>query len=423
MIYCFQKEGVQMEYSKLLDLATDLGYELAMCGAETYRIEESITLVLKAYDIDAEAFVIPNCMHISIEPVIGRPLTRMRRIGHHGNDLNGVEIFSGLSRSLCQQTPPPEIAQKWLDEARAKRKIYSMPVYLLGNALGAAGFAMFFGGSWVDALCAVFCGILVGYVTHVMGKLHSNPFFTTIAASAIMAILAYCFGNLGIAQNADSVIIGTLMILVPGLLFTNAMRDIIYGDINSGVNRIVQVLLIATAIVLGTASAWNVTDTIFGTPTTVAVLNHGMFLQGLSCVIGCIGFTVLFNIHGKGTILCVLGGLLTWLAYALSAKYFTGEIMAYFYGAVFASLYAEIMARIRKCPAVPFLVVCIFPLIPGAGVYYTMNYAVHGDMTAFSSKGMQTAAIAGLMAVGILLVSTIFRMYSSWKRQYHSKTH
>ena len=60
-----------MEYSKLLDIATDLGYELALCGAETFRVEESVRLMLKAYDIDAEVFAIPNCLHISIEPVIG----------------------------------------------------------------------------------------------------------------------------------------------------------------------------------------------------------------------------------------------------------------------------------------------------------------------------------------------------------------
>ena len=58
----------------------------------------------------------------------------------------------------------------------------------------------------------------------------------------------------------DSSIIGALMILVPGLLITNSMRDIIYGDTNSGINRIVQVLLSAFAIALGTAAAWRITS-------------------------------------------------------------------------------------------------------------------------------------------------------------------
>ena len=73
------------------------------------------------------------------------------------------------------------------------------------------------------------------------------------------------------------------------------------------------------------------------------------------------------------------------------------------------------MARIRKYPAISYLVVSIFPMIPGAGVYYTMNHAVRGHMDLFASKGIHTAAIAGIMAVGILLGSTVFRMYSDWK--------
>ena len=107
-----------MEYSKLLDLASDLGYGLAMSGAETFRVEESINRVLAAYEIEAETFVIPNCMHISIEPVLGRPQTRMRRIGAHGNDLDAVERYSNLSRRICQEKPAPEVAAQWLAETK-----------------------------------------------------------------------------------------------------------------------------------------------------------------------------------------------------------------------------------------------------------------------------------------------------------------
>jgi uncharacterized membrane protein YjjB (DUF3815 family) len=82
-----------------------------------------------------------------------------------------------------------------------------------------------------------------------------------------------------------------------------------------------------------------------------------------------------------------------------------------------SAAYAEAMARIRKYPAISYLVVAIFPLIPGAGVYYTMDHAVHGNMDLFASQGMHTAAIAGIMAVGILLVSTTVRLANVWRRK------
>ena len=195
-----------MEYSKLLDLATDLGYELAMSGAETFRVEESITRILRSNDIEAEVFAIPNCLHISIEPVVGRPLTRMRRIGRHGNDLDAVEQLSGLSRRICRECPVPEIAAQWLKETIAQKRTYPFLIYMLGNIAGAAGFAFLFGGSWGDAICSGICGLLVGVITYFMDKWGSNQLFRIIFSAFPMALLAYSMGRLGIAGNADAVI-------------------------------------------------------------------------------------------------------------------------------------------------------------------------------------------------------------------------
>ena len=133
-----------------------------------------------------------------------------------------------------------------------------------------------------------------------------------------------------------------------------------------------------------------------------------------ACHISCL-FCILFNIHDLGVLISSLGATLVWCIFCITEGLTESGIMGYFWGAVAASSYAEIMARIRKFPAITYLVISIFPLIPGAGVYYTMNYAVRGDMVRFSSQGMYTAAIAGIMAVGILLVSTMVRLNHQWR--------
>lgn len=403
-----------MNYNTLLDLATDLGYELAMSGAETFRVEESINRILTAYGVTSEVFAIPNCLTVSIETVDGQLLTRMRRIGPHGNDLDAVERFNGLSRAICNRIPDPDEGQKWLRQVCASRISYSLPVYLLGNFLGSAGFAVFFGGNWLDCICGGICGLIVGIVTHYLEKMHANPLFRTISAAFVMALSAYLMGMAGFCNNANMAIIGALMILVPGLLFTNAMRDIIYGDTTSGVNRIVQVFLIAVALALGTGAAWQAVTSLFGAPLAPETLAHSMLLQCIVCYIGCIGFVILFNIHGKGGLLCALGGALTWLVYLITMDLSGSDLTAYFWSALFASLYSEVIARIRKQPAIAYLVISIFPLIPGAGVYYTMNYAVRGMNAEFATQGLHTAAIAGIIAMGILLASTTVRMYLTW---------
>ena len=406
-----------MDYNTLLDMATDLGYELAMCGAETFRVEESVTRVLSVYGLTPEVFAIPNCLIVSIETEDGQSLTRMRRIGQHGNDLDSVERFNGLSRAICNRRPAPAEGKRWLNIVRAGCRQYSFPMYLLGSLLGAAGFTVFFGGSWLDCICSGFCGLLVGLVTRFLEKMSANMFFRTIAAAFCVALPAYVMGAAGICHNADTVIIGALMLLVPGLLFTNAMRDIIYGDITSGVNRIVQVFLIAMALALGSAAAWGAVSVLWGAPAETVALSHNAFWECLACFVGCIGFVFIFNIHGFGILFCALGGAITWLVYLIAFELSGNDLIAYFWSALFASAYSEMMARIRKYPAISYLVISIFSLIPGAGVYYTMNYAVRGMNEKFAAQGLHTAAVAGVIAVGILLASTAVRMYLTWHAQ------
>lgn len=406
-----------MEQYVLLELATDLGYELAMSGAETFRVEESVSRILAAYGINAEVFAIPNYLIVSTSGQDSEPITRMRRIGFHGNDLDNVERLSALSRALCSQTPPPAEARQWLDDLHKSHRAYPPSIQYLGYFLGASGFSLFFNGNWMDALCAGICGMLIGLVNSFTDRLKANPFFSTIASSFLMGLLAYIMGIIGLAPSPDAVIIGALMILVPGLLFTNSMRDFIYGDTNSGINRLIQVFLVAAAIALGTAGAWKLVAGLFSTPVSAVPINWSILSQCIFALVGCLGFSLVFNIYGGGLILCPLGGFLCWAVYDLVLLTGCSDIIAYFWGALFASVYSECMARIRKYPAISYLVVSIFPMIPGAGVYYTMNLAVRGEMEAFASKGMHTAAIAGIIAVGILLGSTVFRMYSDWKRR------
>lgn len=404
-----------MDYSILLDASAELGYRLAMAGAETFRIEESIQRVLAAYGVESEVFVIPNCLHVSIETDSGVPMTRMRRVGHHGNDLDAVERYNNLSRKICAERPDPAEIFDLIRQAQKTCSYYKFPIYLLGNFMGAAGFSIFFGGTLLDAGWAGICGMIVGLVGHFLNMKKVNAFFTTIASAFLMSTVAYAAGSAGMTHNTDTVIIGALMLLVPGLLFTNAMRDIIFGDTNSGTNRIVQVLLIAAAIALGTGVAWNMAETFFPLSANTAPIEYPLYIQCFSTFLGCAGFVIIFNIHGKGLLLCSSGGVLAWLAYYITVRLGGSSILGYFVGGVTAAVYSEAMARIRKYPAISYLVISIFPLIPGAGIYYTTGHLVRKDMTMFAESGTQTIAIAGVIAVGILMVSTIVRFWGIWK--------
>lgn len=408
-----------MDYQILLKLTCSLGYHLAMSGAETFRVEESISRILTTYGVQGQAYCVPNLLLVSVFDENGDPISRMERIDFHGNDLDAVERFSGLSRTICSAKPEPQEAYHMLQREIANKKAYKLPVVLLADFIAALGFGLLFGAGWTDMICAGICGLIVGLVNQFTGKWKVNLFISTMTASFIMALAAYVMGRVGIAQNPDAIIIGALMLLVPGLLFTNAMRDILYGDTNSGITRLFQVLLIALAISLGTAAAFNVMVTFFGLPEAIVPARNPFYMTCLGAAIGCIGFSLLFNIHGPGGLLCMLGGILTWTVYCLCLEFGLGPVASYFWGAVFSAFYSEIMARVRKYPAISYLVVSLFPLIPGSDVYYTMNYAVRGSAEMFNKHGMFTAAVAGVMAIAILLVSSGFRTHTAWKLSRH----
>lgn len=149
-----------MDYYLLTDLAAQVGHGLAISGAETFRVEDTIRRILRAYGIECEVFAIPNCLTISFEAANGKPLTIMKRIGFHGNDLDAVEQFNALSRRICRETPEVEVAVQWLEETgRAACRKYSLPVYYLGHYLGAFGFCFVFGGTLRDSLWAGLLGL------------------------------------------------------------------------------------------------------------------------------------------------------------------------------------------------------------------------------------------------------------------------
>ncbi|MEG1878532.1 MAG: threonine/serine exporter family protein [Pseudoflavonifractor sp.] len=245
-----------MDYHKLLTLSTDLGFLLLESGAEIYRVEESVQRLLAAYGLTSgEAFVIPNCITVSLVTPDGQALTRVRRMPTHGTDIDLLERCNTLCRKLCRDRPPLDQAEAGLAAVTQSPRNYSLPVQLFGYFLGAGAFALFFGGSVLDGLCAGVCGIAIAFCLIFMTNLGTNLFFKTVAAGTLSALLALALCFFGLGQHVDLITIGALMLLVPGLIFTNAMRDIMAGDMVAGITKTAEALLIGAAIALGTGVA------------------------------------------------------------------------------------------------------------------------------------------------------------------------
>lgn len=241
-----------MDATAVLDLAVELGYQLQLAGGEIYRVEESVGRVLTAYGIrTGEVFAIPNCLIASLSSD-GQTVTRVRRVGAHGTDIWRLEAINGLCRRLCAAPVPAQDAQAELERTLAAAPRYKGWTRLLAHFVAAAMFTLFFGGNGCDAMCAGLCGIAIGLCLWLAERLGANLFVKTIAAGAVSAVLAAGLVALGLGRSADLVTIGALMLLVPGVALTTAVRDIMVGDMVSGLSRLAEAFLIAIAIALGT---------------------------------------------------------------------------------------------------------------------------------------------------------------------------
>lgn len=139
----------------------------------------------------------------------------------------------------------------------------------------------------------------------------------------------------------------------------------------------------------------------------------GYILPCVYAFVACIGFSVLYNIHGFGMVICAFGGSLGWLAYLLTEFVFLDDFLRILVAAMVVAIYAEVMARIRKCPVTSYLLVGIFPLVPGSGIYYAMEHAINGETEEFISTLLNTLGLAGSLAVGALLVSSTVRLLNA----------
>ena len=254
-----------MDYDLLLAAAAELGYGLLESGAEIYRVEESIQRLLHAYGIQqADPFVIPNCIIVSFVTPEGRPMTQVRRMPSHGTDVDLLERYNDLCRRLCREAPPLPQVQAALLELRRTRRHYSLPALLGAYFIGTAAFSLFFGGTPRDALCGGLGGLTVGLALHAMTQLHANLFFKSMLGSALAAFMALALTALGLGEHPQIITLAAFMARVPGIIFTNAIRDVMAGDMVAGLSKIADALLTGVAVALGAGCALTLARLIWG---------------------------------------------------------------------------------------------------------------------------------------------------------------
>ncbi len=240
---------------KVLGFALDLGKSMVECGAEINRVEETVKHVCFAYGMKSiHVFSIVSMIYATIIDGNGRTHTQMRRIYSYAPNFDRLEQLNSLSRKICAAVPDIDNAA---DELKGlfKKKNPFRPTVCLGYIIAAMGFTVFFGGTLWDAVASAPIALVIYLMNAYIKSTGVNRLFYTALSSAVAGFLALTFVNYGFGENAGMIMIGDIMLIVPGLMLVNSVREMLCGDIMSGLLRLLESVIIALAIACGFAVA------------------------------------------------------------------------------------------------------------------------------------------------------------------------
>lgn len=237
-----------MEANEVLENAVYAGKILLESGAEIYRVEETIQrIALNCGMYDADAFVLPTGIMVSVKKD-GEIISKITRVRNRSINLDKIDKVNALSRNISETKYDTKLIYNQLKEID-QLTTYTLLIKILAAAIGASGFAILFRGSIIDVVISFFVGIIVFSAKYFSTQYQINFFIANVIASFLGVIssttVTQFFGN------NDTIIISSLMLLVPGLVITNAIRDSVAQDLGAALNRLLETVLIGCAIALG----------------------------------------------------------------------------------------------------------------------------------------------------------------------------
>ena len=234
-----------------LKCAMDLGEQMLLSGAEIHRIEDTMTRVLIALGgTRADTFIITTCMIVSVHAPNGEVFSETRRLTTSSTDFEKLHLLNALSRRICSEEMTCEQIHAELDKIKAT-KVYPLWVEFIAYALITSSFTLFFGGDLVQSLIALVIGVVMRAVVLLADSTVKNKVFSKFVASFVSTALAFWAVRLCLTDSFDEIIIGNIMPLIPGIGFTNSLRDIFTGDSIAGIIRLLEALIAALAIAAG----------------------------------------------------------------------------------------------------------------------------------------------------------------------------
>ncbi|MGL4362752.1 MAG: threonine/serine ThrE exporter family protein [Cellulosilyticaceae bacterium] len=236
----------------ILLFAIRIGEIMLKSGAETYRVEDTIIRILSKHNyVHVDTFVTPTVIMATIKEENVPVTSMMRRIKNRQTRLDKIELINQLSRDYVSNDMLLDDAILQLHNIESKAP-YPKYWIVLATGVSSGFFCLMFYGRIFEFLIAFVTGIIVALLQFQLRKKEIVNYFVLFIVSFVIGIVVM-FTTLFFSSylNTEAIVIGCIMSLVPGVAFTNAIRDTIGDELLSGISRGVEALFIAIAIASG----------------------------------------------------------------------------------------------------------------------------------------------------------------------------
>lgn len=253
-------------HSDALHLAAEAGQRVLEAGGETYRAEEAVVSLCRSWGLrDADCFATPTGLMASAIGEDGRSVSVIRRIKHRAVDLHRIGRLNEEIRRVADEGQDLAAFEATLERILSERPYNAMGTMAASGAC-ALFFTFMFGGHPLDGAVAFLAGILIRIVYRFLQKRRFPDFILNMVGGFVAAAVATAAVRFFPDLNVDKTVIGSIMMLVPGLVLVNSIRDIIAGDLVAGVARLADALIAATAIAMGAGFALQLHALLGGAP-------------------------------------------------------------------------------------------------------------------------------------------------------------
>lgn len=252
-----EKNSEELKKEHAFQLLVAAGEIQLQSGAEITRVEETMKHMAKSLEIESlETYIIANGIFTTAEGIHHMQRAGLKHIATGDTDLRKIEAVNSLSRELEDGSCSIEEAWTRIGEIR-KMGDYPPHILIPAYSIGAGSFCYALGGSGNDAFVAAIVGLLLGVFFHILSRWNISKAIRTILGSMLVSILTIKIYEMGFGDATNRIMVGGLIPMIPGVPFTNAIRDFVENDYVSGLIRLMDVLLILVSIVVGVGITWG----------------------------------------------------------------------------------------------------------------------------------------------------------------------